>query len=440
MPEAHEIIGKLNTETPRKTRAEELKGRWLEENPGKAPKDFDAFKFKNAGLDWQAWQAKTSAIIENNDKRWEIEKVQIPDLITIDTALKVQASFESSSASTSYKSLLDVFDDHFSVTNPSAAWYLPNDPTTSVQWQTLSNAAQAEVQRNATDLASVVANTRQIATDEVKREKGDGSAVTDWQNSELYKVLGDLEGRLKQWDRLLADDAFPDRNTLNQGLDLIEKQFFQFYREHVPLYGQDTTVGYIRFQMLATMKSLAEKVAAQFAARAGKPSFSGMYDLICDVPDRGSYEKGNSTAQYLIKENAYSTSGQVWKRELRSLEKDLEKGNSDVSKSLQAEFNKLTQKQPPVNLEASLDKWYKTYKTIGSDLSTTLPVLHQAIGEIAFGLRKYKEAVDAVLQSSDPNSPVNSSQIQAVRQRYQEIFDGFVMQHQQEILLCKSLL
>lgn len=440
MAEPHEIIEKLNKETPRKTKAEEMKRRWLEENPGRVPDDFNTFKFKNSGVDWKAWEAKTSEIIGNNDSRWEIEKIQIPDLMAIDTTLKVQASFENSNASKSYESLLDVFgDDHFSFTNGTAVWYLPNDPNTRAQWQTLSNTTQAEVQRHATDLASVVANTRQIATNEVQREKGAGSAVTEWQNSELYKVLQSLESSLKQWDKLLAVDAFPDRNALNKDFDLIQQQFFQFYREHVPLYGQETTVSYINYQMLATMKSLAEKVAAQFAARAGKPSFSGMYDLICDVPNRGSYEKGNLTAQYLTKENAIYPSGKVWKKELESLGKDLAKANPGASTRLQGELNKLMQKQPPVDLEASLNKWYQTYKNIGSDLST-LPDLHRSIGEIAFGLGKYKEAVDAVLRPTDANSTVNSPQIQAIRQRYQEIFDGFVMHHQQEILLCKSLL
>ena len=54
--------------------------------------------------------------------------------------------------------------------------------------------------------------------------------------------------------------------------------------------------------------------------------------------------------------------------------------------------------------------------------------------------RSSQEAVDAILQPSDANLTINSAQVQAIRQRYQEIFDGFVMQHQQEILLCKTLL
>jgi hypothetical protein len=305
MPHEDEIIKKLNENSPRKNKAEEVKSRWLEENPGKNIKDFNDYKYKQ---EWTAWETKTNKIIETNNDRWEIEKTNLPDMKEIDKTLKVDASFEEKKAKVNYDDLLNIFNDNLYYINlPQAIWYVPGDAETQIQWQQMLNRASQQIQINATELAKVVTITKQVATDEVKREKGDGAAVTEWQNSQLYKVLENMEISLKQWDSLLAKDAFPDKETLNQALDTIGKDFFEFYRAHGAKYGSGTLVPYVNFEVLATMKSLADKIASQFAARVGKPSFSGMYDLICDVPNRGSYEKGNLTANYINKENSFQT-------------------------------------------------------------------------------------------------------------------------------------
>ena len=55
------------------------------------------------------------------------------------------------------------------------------------------------------------------------------------------------------------------------------------------MYGEDGTVPFVKYQLLATMRSLSEKVASQYAARVRNASFSAAYGLILDVPRSASY-------------------------------------------------------------------------------------------------------------------------------------------------------
>jgi hypothetical protein len=48
------------------------------------------------------------------------------------------------------------------------------------------------------------------------------------------------------------------------------------------------------------MRAIGEKVASQYAARAGKASFTAMYELIRDVPNRGPTDQAAQKVRELV--------------------------------------------------------------------------------------------------------------------------------------------
>jgi hypothetical protein len=78
-------------------------------------------------------------------------------------------------------------------------------------------------------------------------------------------------------------------------------------------------------------------------------------------------------------------------------------------------FQALQDKVPPVDLSASLNAWKKGYTEGALDLEG----MHKAIGEFAFGLQKYKEAVDKVLMKDQYKS---DAKVRDIQRHYQNIF------------------
>ncbi len=434
MPPADEEIRELNENSPRKTEAEELKERWLEDHLGTNDKDYYDFKFKP---EYAQWQNDTTALIRNNNARWEIEKLEIPALEKIDSKLATGTIFDDTKAGSIYTALTQIFGDE-KIYPFSLDWALPSNARNN--WQDLLDITNKQVQRNATKLASVIATARTVATDEVKRAGGAGgdAAVTDWRNSELYKTLGPLEQALKQWDDLLGADVFPHSDALKIAANTCNERFSRFCTQHQIVYAKPGTIPFIKYQLLATMRSLAEKVASQLAARAGQPAFSAMYERINDIPDRNISSFVEKKAKYLTESYGHDL-GQAWDSQLISLMGTLKDANSEAATKLQAAFKALSEKSPPIKLRTSLDRWNAGYKTIGSNLRE-LPNMHASVGEFAFGLAKYKKAADEVLKDYLLKDKSGYLQVQKVKQLYQEMFDGVAMCLQQDILFCKNVL
>lgn len=439
MPEPYEEIKALNgtKENPNSTRKiieAEVRGRWEAENPGKS---FNDALFKR---EIQEWKADTQALLEDYGNRWNDQKLDISAFSLVDSklSLKLEPFSNDAPAKAIYRELMDRFGDanvsHF----PKAPWDLPSDAVPV--WKDMLDITKQQVQRNATKLASVVTTVRTVATDEVRRGTGGSDpAVKEWEGSDLYKTLQDLEKTLMAWDDLLASSAFPDRATLTDAADRCEKSFFNFYREHVPVYAAGETVPYVKYQLLATMRSLAEKIASQFAAHSGNPSFSAMYSFLIDVPRTGTYEEGKLTAKTLTSRYSTETNPLVtgWKTELKGLEKGLHAADMQAAKDLTQSFKTFdTLNAAKKTLETSLHTWSANYQALGTGATVSadlLANLHTSAGEIAFGLRNYKEIVDHVLKNN------SSTTVQACRQRYQETLDGFARRIEQDILLCQSL-
>jgi hypothetical protein len=217
MPQPHEEIRHLNENSHGKIVTEELRTTWLrerwryeEETLGQRKStatDYDNFKFKP---EYQGWKTEAENLIETRDRRWEAERISLPELRAFDKEKEQHASFEEKDheAKKTYVDLLDHFADEKISPYVSAKWDLPNDSTTTVQWKKLLLITGGEVQRNATDLASVVANNRSVASGEVKRGTGGSEPeVKKWQNSELYHALESLEQALARWDQELSPTA-----------------------------------------------------------------------------------------------------------------------------------------------------------------------------------------------------------------------------------------
>ena len=140
---------------------------------------------------------------------------------------------------------------------------------------TLLDEAKAGAQRNATELATDLATAMTLAGDEVSRTSADRS---DWENSDLHDSLEDLKTALKGWNTLLAESALPDERALRDRAKECYDKLNSCARAHERLMtsGGKEAVPFVKYELLATMRAIGEKVAAQYIARAGKASYSAL--------------------------------------------------------------------------------------------------------------------------------------------------------------------
>jgi hypothetical protein len=90
---------------------------------------------------------------------------------------------------------------------------------------------------------------------------------------------------------------------------------------------------FVEYQLLATMRAIGEKVASQYAARAGKASFTAMYELIRDVPNRGPTDQAAQKARELV--DTYGGDlNKAWVGELGKLGHDLQRVDKNMAEEL----------------------------------------------------------------------------------------------------------
>jgi hypothetical protein len=455
MPEPKAEIKKLSTEAPGKIAAEEVRQTWLEENPGKNPVDFDQFKTQQ---EFKSWEASTLESIQNADVYSQNAVVEIPTLQKMDDKLlrlskPEDIKFEKQSAKDTYGTLLARFNDsQFSMNSSSPTWPIRDDARGN--WADLVAKAKAQVQRNATDLASVVSTSITLATEDIKNSNPkDPNAVTSWQQTKLYDRLTKLETALKSWDNLLDSYLSSDRATLQDLAKKCADRFADFATEHASRYktytGADGEPLYVKYQLLATAKALAEKVASQFAARSTtSPSFAAMYDRIIDVPLTGTLKAARQTASDLATNYAKGANPKLdkaWTTELSKLRQQLKAADRTVVTKLDAAFKELNQKSitvpdpidptgPIVNIkkstvEENLADWSDEYESFGKLDSTLLMSLQLSTNSVALDLGKHKQAVDRVLAAPELSN---------IRSAYQDFFDGMTMKIQSSILRCQE--
>lgn len=436
MPPEREEIKTLHTKSPERIIREEVKEIWITQNPNRS---IDDFNFKPEG---QKWRGEKESLLKDFSNRWDVERTKIPVLTQMDQTVKASLRpVTDNKANATYTTLNERFGDsevnHF----PHAKWALPSDAESN--WKELVKSTNEQVQRNANNLATVVKTTKSVAGDEVFRKAKEDAiarrdpkvdvgkvadqARTDWEASELKTALDGVEKTLADWDKLLAENALPDKQKLQALADKCDGSFFQFYREHVPVYDTDGKAPFLKFQLLATMRSLSEKVASQFAARLGNPSFSAAYGLITEVPVSGKYENIKVKAGDLGKQwGAPDETG--FRKERDKFMADIWTSDKNVAHpALNAEIAKTK------GLDSALTEWRKAHDAIGSGDPRALSKLYSATAELSVQFKNYKQAIDSVLKDNP------SSTVQNIRTGYQETLDGFIANITIGILVGKNL-
>jgi hypothetical protein len=427
VPEFEEIKH-LNTNVPGRAVEVEVKGRWLEQNPHANPADFDTKPSV------KQWQTETRTLLEDY-KRHSIDATnETPTIEAVDRKLASTLKVDFFAKDATYIELVSRFGDE-NVSPFAQMWTIPTDA--KGVWRDLVNSAKQQVQRNVTRLGSTVETIRTLASKDIENAHPNDptaakSAVDTWEKSDLYTALNQVESAFKAWDDLLAKSPFPDRAELKRAVDKCDNAFMEFRAKHISVYEGETTVPFVKYQLLATMRALSEKLASQYAARM-VPSFSGMYDRMTDVPRSGTYAEGKSASKSLAAEyDGNLLSG--WRGELNNLTKELKTSDKTAARQL---ADKLKEFQPKTAFEESLKQWGADYDSLGKpavNLTTgMLSRMHQNIGELSFGLQKCKETLNEFLRSNP------STTVQALNKKYQKIFDGFSAQIKQNVLICQGL-
>ncbi|HEY7317180.1 MAG TPA: hypothetical protein VIE89_06375 [Candidatus Binatia bacterium] len=433
MPEPHEdmeSVRKFLTATGSdKIFKAELKERWLGENRGKSVKEYYEFYQTQ---EFGGWQDFFKGKFDNSFERFAAEETFVPEINTLDGTLKLGSGLFADKASEGvYKALTrDLSSDNLSESSYDSV-YRFNSASMS-EFKLLLADARKGAQRNAAELGTELVAALSLASDEVLRETGDPSI---WQNSELKVSLEELRTTLNDWDQLLATGALPDKDRLINLMREVDEKLAVCDRKHREIMvfrNKKEAVPFVKYQLLATMRALGEKVASQFAARAGKGSFTGMYELIRDVPGRGRGAEGLSKAQDLVRDYQGDLT-RAWLKELEKLENELVDEDRKLAKELNGEFKKLTRGKTAIDVGKAITTWRECFAD-PMKLKTNVGESRNAIAEIAFGLRKYKEVADGVLMKSAKPA------VKAIRGRYQATFDGFVRQIERDIVQCIAIL
>ena len=246
-------------------------------------------------------------------------------------------------------------------------------------WASLGPASSA-TPRASTFLSDTVAT----CTDRVKSQDATNrNAVDDWKKTQLYKSLESLETALKAWDDLLAAEAFPSRDKLARAADDCETAFENFGRKHKLVYLDAKAAPYVRFQLLAAMRVLAETVATQFASRAGRASFSAMYQRLTSLPGGGRHacrHDGPSSPEDAVqgsRQGLVRGVGVAAGRPQGLAEIGAQVGSTSRPPRRRPaggrcgpeEFDALAKLKPKVDLAASFKSWKKAYERPGAGTS-----------------------------------------------------------------------
>jgi hypothetical protein len=436
MPPEHEEIKVLRTSSPRKIIAAEVKEVWITQNPHRDINDF----YKR--VDQQKWRAETESLLKDFSTRWNLERSKLPVLAQMDQ--KIQSSLQPVAdikANGTYTELIERFGDtEVNHINPRARYSLPFEAQSA--WKDLLKLTNEQVQRNTTSLATVVKTVTSVAGDEVFRKAKDDAlaardpkpdavaaqAKQDWEASELKTALAEVESTLADWDELLAENALPDKQALQALADKCDESFLKFAREHTQVY-VDGKVAFVKHQLLATMRSLSEKVASQFASRLGNPSFSAAYGLITEVPVSGNY--GQVTVRAAALDKLWGAGSEVgFRKEREKFMGDIRTSDKNVAHpKLTAEIANKTK-----GLDSAFAKWQQAHDAIGSGDPRAISSLYSTTAELALQFKNYKQSVDRALKDNP------SSTVQDIRRGYQETLDGFIASITSGILIGQKLL
>ena len=425
----------LHRDFPERVSEREIKEIWRTENPHGNIYEYDT------STTVSQWREETKASREDlftrASDRWNAESPNLPTLEKLDQQIGSSLALNDGQLNKTYASLAQHFDDKH---------VIPSMPSIErLGLKTLVGDAKDQILRNTDNLAVVVKTAKSVAGDEVealaRQDGGDPAAArTEWETkSELYKALEEIEKILPEWDKLLAEDVLPEPDELQSLANRFDRAFSDFESKHVKVYKSDSTPSYVKYQLPATMSALSEKIASQFAAHVGQPSFSAAYSLMMEVPHSGTYEDSRASAKKLTTKAL--DKGFIAEREqfLTSIKK-IKTLDKTIYDALKAELDKVDKLVDGKSLFASsaLEKWEDAYNDVGSGdtkkQKKALSGLYESTAKLAFQFKNYQQAVDRVLKT------VDSNKAKEFGKSYVQTLDGFTTAVTEKLAKAQQLL
>ena len=290
----------------------------------------------------------------------------------------------------------------------------------SVQTTATSSVWEAKTRQKKNQACSAAASARQlpVAILAAANEEMSGANVNvlDTTKSAFKSALENIEKALIQWDNLLSESASPDRQRLRKAATELDNRLDQFKVAHAQLFAANTTPPYIKYEVLATVKAVSEKVGEQFRARVTAPTVMGMYSRIIDVP-RSTPKKAATQGVKEISSSYQGDLNNFW---------DLNMGNIlqqarriGALPNLNVELKTViynTSSQHPI--ADSLNAFRDSYKAVNPKDLSWIDGMSSSVAEITFRILKYQNAVEQVFDKYKDNDAARR-----VRDDYRKLFD-----------------
>ncbi|MBV9672708.1 MAG: hypothetical protein JO076_07780 [Verrucomicrobia bacterium] len=421
MPPPEVDIKTINVESPKR----EMKEEWLAENPGRVSADFETYRQLPESKSWEREIKEWTTVTGNY---WSEQLPQVDVLKNLDVKLKVFRKFSDTTGLSSqiYDKLINLFGDNQFFGATLAVWKLPD--AARPEWKKLVAKKEAQVQRSAQDLSSVISRTRVLANEEMSGANvNDPEAIKDIKS--CISTLEGIEKALQQWDKLLSGSASPDRMALNDAAVEVHSRLEKFTFEHSLLFGKNTTPSYIKYEVLATVKAVSEKVTSQFSARVTEPDMTGMYSRIIDVP-RSTPKRAATQAGKEISSSYQGDLNTFWDMNMGNLQQTA--GRLAKLPNLGLELkNAIYNTSSQYPMKDSLNAFRDSYKAVGPNTLGWIPGVSSSVAEITFRIPKYQNAVEQVFAKYADNATA-----QGVRNDYRKFFDTVTqyMQNRVEVL------
>jgi len=399
-------LTKINIESPKR----EIKEQWLAEHPGTGSAEFETYRELPEFKSWEHEINDWTAVVRDY---WADQSLQTIALEKLDLKLDISRTFSDpgNQGKLVYEKLINRFGDSefFGANNP--AWKLPD--AARPEWKKLTAKKEAQVQRSAQDLSSVISRTRVLANEEMS---GANVNLPDTTKSAFKSALENIEKALNQWDKLLSAKASPDRQELRNAANELNNRMNEFRAAHARLFAANTAPPYIKYEVLATVKAVSEKVASQFSARVTEPDVTGMYSRIIDVP-RSTPKKAATQA---CKEISSSYNGDLktyWDVNMGNLQQAAKRLGDSPNLSLElktAIYNTSNQHL----ITDSLNAFSDSYKAVRFDDLKWIFGMSSSVAEITFKIPKYQNVVEQVFENYADNPSARD-----VRDGYRKFFD-----------------
>lgn len=400
-------LTKVNTESPKR----EIKEEWLAENPGMGSANFETFRQLPEFKTWEHQKTDWADVMKDY---WADQSLQTVAMEKLDLKLDIARTFSGSGnqSKITYERLVNRFGDgeFFGANNP--AWSLPD--AARPEWRKLTAKKQSQVQRSAHDLSSVISRTRVLANEEMSPNT---VQVPDANKSALKSSLENMEKALVKWDKLLSEKASPDVQELRNAANELNTSLNDFRAAHAKLFTAATVPPYTKYEVLATVKAVSDKVASQFSARVTEPDTTGMYDRIVDV-SRSTQKKDIKQA---CKEISSTFNGDLkgfWEQNTGNLERLAGRLSGDLpllSTEIKTAIYNLSNLEP---IADKLGAFSDSAKAVRPDDLAWINQMSPAVAEITFQIPKYQAAIQRVFDkySNDPSA-------RQVRDQYLKVYD-----------------